>query len=130
MLVGVLRRWKWSLPARRRQRRIMRKVTSRVGARYPRWSTSNRLRYKSHQEERGHQDESAAVAVTEGSNDHVAPKDTGVSTTPTTTMDLRMPMAAVSSGEEDAVEHDCGSGAVNGESYSGADYPANEGSSS
>ena len=86
---------------------------------------------KAHQEEREHQDESAAVAVTEGSNDHGAEGTHNVGNAHNH-HGLEDADGGGVFGEEDAVEHDCGGGAVDGEVvvFEGGAYPAGEGGSS
>ena len=84
-----------------------------------------------HQEEREHQDESAAVTVTEGADDHSAEGTHDVGNTHND-HGLEDADGGGVLGEKDAVEHNCGGGAVDGEVvvFEGGAYPAGEGSSS
>ena len=92
---------------------------------------TNREGCKAHQEEREHQDESAAVTVTEGPNNHGTEGAHNVG-------DAHNHHGFEDADgcgvfwEEDAVEHDCGGGAVDGEVvvFEGGAYPAGEGGSS
>ena len=86
---------------------------------------------KAHQEEGEHQDESAAVTVTEGPNNHGAKGSHNVGDAHNH-HGLEDADGGGVFGEEDAVEYDCRGGAVDGEVvvFEGGAYPAGEGGSS
>ena len=91
------------------------------------WQAADGEGGAAHQEEGEHEDESAAVAVTEGANDHGAEgaHDVGDAHNDHGFEDAD---GGGVLGEEDAVEYDGGGGAVDGEVvvFEGGAYPAGE----